>query len=673
MSLFENLNSIYSIKNDIKSVLEDKGIDMTIYSFPDYPSVINDLSTGGNMSTLSVSENGTYYPETGYDGFSEVSVNVIPNLGYDYVFSSNGFYSPEAYGYDGFAKIGVDVPPYSVEGFTEKDVTEGVQIVNLSNSASYVHSFVYEKDTYLQTVNLPNCSIVNENAFAYCTNLTTVSLPTCQTVGSYAFQSCYSLVNVNLPECSRISSYGFNACVRLSTISLPSCKTIGQNAFERCSSLMSVYLPECINIEQNAFTSCSSLQSIDLPKLSYGLNTWAFQNCTSLTQVNLPICPMIYDQVFENCYVLQSIDLPMCTEIRKEVFKGCSSLSQVSLPICMSLGQGAFISCSSLTEIELPPMCITMGTSVFQNCINLKSVDFNIVVDVPTNTFIGCSSIESISAKYACWFRASLGSNSVISEMSLPCIFYMSNDIFKNCTALTSLTLGTGTYKIPSYNGNMLTGTPIMSGTGSIYVDAAMYDKWITTTGWSSLSARFVSVGNTDPMLSFSDGLVYGKTTVLMNGFEGDLGKTGGNITEISLPQCEYINTSVGYRFTNLSNISLPVCAVIRQDTFQSCTSLTSLYLPEVRYIFSNAFKNCNSLINVNLPKCEYIGSSAFYAGNYSTGLTLTLGSTQVVRNDGAFGLTTMKSIYVPASLVDAYKVAKGWSGYSNKIFPISE
>ena len=106
-------------------------------------------------------------------------------------------------------------------------------------------------------------------------------------------------------------------------------------------------------------------------------------------------------------------------------------------------------------------------------------------------------------------------------------------------------------------------------------------------------------------------------------------------------------------------------------DTFKSCTSLTSLYLPEVRYIFSGAFKNCNSLINVNLPKCEYIGVSAFYAGNYSTGLTLTLGSTQVVRNDGAFGNTTMRSIYVPASLVDAYKSAEYWSVYSSKIFPI--
>ena len=45
--LIDNLNTIESIKTDIKTALENKGVDMTGVSFPGYASKIGEISGGG--------------------------------------------------------------------------------------------------------------------------------------------------------------------------------------------------------------------------------------------------------------------------------------------------------------------------------------------------------------------------------------------------------------------------------------------------------------------------------------------------------------------------------------------------------------------------------------------------------------------------------------------------
>ena len=369
--------------------------------------------------TLNVSENGTYTPGEGVDGYNQIVVDV----------------------------------PQSVTGFTEKEVTEGIQIVNLSNSASYVHPFVFEKDNYLQTVYLPNCISVGENAFANCSNLKTVSLP----------------------ECKTIESSVFNGCQNLKTINIPLCSYIGNNAF---------------------------------------------YYCYSLTQINIPLCSYI-------------------------------------------------------------------GYNAFYYCYNLSQ-----------------------------------------------------------------LTLCTETYTIPSYN-NIFYNTSFNKGIGSIYVDAGLYDIFISSTGWSSFSSLFVSVGTIDPMLSFSDGLLYGKTKIIYLNWRSYTGATSSLLTKVSLSECNILNF----------------------NTFSNCINLSEVYIPEVIYIGRSAFYKCPSLSQVNLPKCSYIGENAFYI--YPTvSLSLTLGYNGVCKADGQLFDGTHPSyisVFVPASLVDAYKSAENWSNISSNIFPIPE
>ena len=54
--LIDNLNTIESIKTDIKTALENKGVDMTGISFPGYASKIGEISGGGGWDQKSFTE-----------------------------------------------------------------------------------------------------------------------------------------------------------------------------------------------------------------------------------------------------------------------------------------------------------------------------------------------------------------------------------------------------------------------------------------------------------------------------------------------------------------------------------------------------------------------------------------------------------------------------------------
>lgn len=230
--LIDNLNTIESIKTDIKTAIENKGVNMTGVSFSGYASKIGEISGGGGVNpsgTLDISENGVY--------------NV---------------YS--------YASVSVDVPPIS--GWDQKSLTEGtIEITNLDNTASFVASNAFRNNATIQTVNLPYATSVGTSAFYYCTSLNQVSLSVCSYIDEFAFASCSSLSQISLPVCSNIGGNAFRDCSILNSIYLPIVRSIGSVCFNNCRSLSSIMLPECINLNRNVFTGCLMLSTIVLPKL----------------------------------------------------------------------------------------------------------------------------------------------------------------------------------------------------------------------------------------------------------------------------------------------------------------------------------------------------------------------------------------------------------------------
>lgn len=273
--LIDNLNIIESVKTDIKTAIENKGVDMTGVSFPGYASKIGEITTSFVTVPLNVSANGTYTPGQGVDGYSQVVVDV----------------------------------PQSVTGFTEKDITEKTySIINLDNSASFVASSAFNGNTTIKTVNLPYATKVYNYAFYVCTSLTQVNLPMCSILYSNAFYFCRSLTQVDIPVCSIISDYALGYCTSLSQVSLPMCNTIMQAGFQNCSKLTQVDLPMCSYIDLNGFQSCYSLSQVSLPLCSIIGNN-AFNYCSSLSQISLPVCSIISKNAFGYCRSLSIITI----------------------------------------------------------------------------------------------------------------------------------------------------------------------------------------------------------------------------------------------------------------------------------------------------------------------------------------------------------------------------
>lgn len=146
------------------------------------------------------------------------------------------------------------------------------------------------------------------------------------------------------------------------------------------------------------------------------------------------------------------------------------------------------------------------------------------------------------------------------------------------------------------------------------------------------------------------------------------------SLSQVSLPMCSYIGSYAFLYCRTLSQVSLPMCSYIGEAAFDECKSLSQISIPMCSYIGSYAFRSCGSLKQVSLPKCSYIGNYAFlfcYELN-----TITIGYSGVCSlGSSVFYYTQITSstgdIYVPASLVNAYKSAKNWSYFSNRIYSI--
>ena len=313
--------------------------------------------------------------------------------------------------------------------------------------------------------------------------------------------------------------------------------------------------------------------------------------------------------VTERSYEIINLD-NSASFVASFAFEYNKTIQTVNLPYATSVGNAAFQYCSSLLQISLP-MCSYIGSSVFEGCTSLSQVSLPMCISIGIAEFRYCSSL---------------------SQVNLPMVKTIGVSTFGACSALSSLTLCTDVYWTIPFGTRTYGGTPIVnaSSSASIYVRSDTYSLWISSNLWSSISSKFVSVPVSGPALSFSNGLLSGTTKAIASDFTSYLSVTTSDITGVSLPECKYLY----------------------DGAFQSCTSLTQVNLPECSYIGSQVFWNCVYLSSIT------IGYSGVCSLSYEV-----FDFTPIASGTG--------SIYVPTSLVEAYKSAPNWSQFSYQIFPI--
>ena len=129
-----------------------------------------------------------------------------------------------------------------------------------------------------------------------------------------------------------------------------------------------------------------------------------------------------------------------------------------------------------------------------------------------------------------------------------------------------------------------------------------------------------------------------------------------------------YVGPYAFYNMTSLTDVTGDI-RYVDNYAFYGCTGLTnsSINFAKLDHIGPHAFENCTGLSGtLDLGGVEFIGSSAFEGCTNITGIRLA--SYNCGLGDAYSLPSSVTTIKVPSSYVDAYKASFVWSGLADKI-----
>lgn len=360
-----------------------------------------------------------------------------------------------------------------------------------------------------------------------------------------------------------------------------------------------------------AFYYTTRLESVYLPKVKT-ISQSAFYYCQALNTVSLPNCSRIDNYAFFSAFSIgASLDLPNLTSMSNYAF-GYARLGAINIPLLSSIPSMCFSNCYYLTSFSAPE-CKFISDAAFRFCSSLTEAVLPKVSHIGSQAFGNCYSLSHISAPEC----SSLGwsvffSCSNLTQVYMPKVANIGGSCFYSCSLITSL-------NFPSC----------------------------------------VSIA------------------------QGAFTYCSG-VTSVSLPLCETLGQSVFSRCYALSSIYLPVCTSIGTYGFANCSSLTNISIPNVSYLGGSAFTYCINLSTITILKCSLFYAYTFgYCYNLLS-LYLLNSSVTALSNVNAFVSTPIStyttstggvngSIFVPASLYDAYISATNWATYSSRFVSMTD
>ena len=404
----------------------------------------------------------------------------------------------------------------------------------------------------------------------------------------------------------------------------------------------------------------------------------------------------VYSSAFEYKAV-QTVDLPNCLYVGNKAFFYCTSLTTVNLPACTTLYENAFRSCANLNTIYMGTGLSTVATMAHSNAL------------------LGCSALQSIYVPTSLVYAYRSAENwSYYSSIIYP-IDGSVPDYYISYTPSSA----SGIMWIASSSLSFPVSYQISSYKGMVYFSNS-YPNYLSfeSCNWSSIETNIPSFGQ---YMAFSNCStlqsvdLYDCTSLTWGAFQSCSKLTNVNLPKLSslddqtfwncsslqginLPNCTYVGSTAFDKCYSLSYAILSNVSYVGEFAFNSCFSLYSADLRNVQVIGEGAFNNCSRLnFSTPLYKCNVIGEAAFFYCIALTSLELpsirsisryafegckslsiiTIGYSGVCSlSDSVFYKTKITSstgsIYVPASLVDAYKADSVWSQYSSRIYPIN-
>lgn len=170
------------------------------------------------------------------------------------------------------------------------------------------------------------------------------------------------------------------------------------------------------------------------------------------------------------------------TNVGKYAFYGCTNLkSVVILDGVTVIGGNAFNGCSNLEYIKFPQSLITISSFALGGCSKLQSVDLQNVTFFADNAFNSALLLKTLKVNVKTTFGGNALRNSKIETLVL------TND---NMSVL---------------QGTLGTNTPIVDGTGYIYVPANLLEDYKSATNWVTYADQFRAIEDHPEVLEVSN------------------------------------------------------------------------------------------------------------------------------------------------------------------------
>ena len=401
----------------------------------------------------------------------------------------------------------------------------------------------------------------------------------------------------------------------ITTITLPdSVASIGYNAFRGCTGLTSITIPDSVtSIGGSAFSGCTGLTSITIPDSVTSIGDRAFYGCSGLTSITIP------DSV---------------TSIAMETFYDCSGLTSITIPDRVtSIGDRAFYGCSGLTSITIPDSVTEIGFFIVAGCSALESITIPFagkVVDEGSRTeYYSFAYIFGVEENAQ--VPSSLRSVTVTKSIN-------TTAAFRNCSTISSITIGSNVNQIPSSSFDNCTGLNSVTFAEGSHLRSIGQGAFYGCT-------RLTSITIPDSVTSIGTDAFYKCASLVCNNYGGSALYLG-NKTNPYLCLLEAESTSI----TSCSIASSTT--LIHSSAFKNCTRLTSITIPDsVTSIGSSAFYGCTGLTSVTIPNnVTSIENSAFYGCTGLTSITIP-DSVTSIKYSAFYGCTGLTSITIPDSV----------------------
>ncbi len=341
-------------------------------------------------------------------------------------------------------------------------------------------AYTAEAATFL-TLRASKLTSAGEYCFTKASVLRSVELPLLASLGVASIESCSSIASLELPALTTVERGCANACGSLKCVELPSATSLGYRSLSYNQNLRVIALPgeTLCELGGTILYSCPFFDaSRDVPGRIYVNDALvddykAATNWATWADYIRPISE--WDG---------SIPESEWDDDAPEMGGGLCSVSDVRGLLDGSLSGAVYD--ETVTSLRWGALCKQPG---------LTAVDFPSVTRANGYTFFGNSSLERVNLPSLKTVESfSFQGCSSLTKLDFPVLTRMEGGMFYNCSSLEAVIIRTAN-RIPLNSLTQLfAGTPIASGTGYIYVPAALLDQYKAATNWSVFAGQFRAI-----------------------------------------------------------------------------------------------------------------------------------------------------------------------------------